>query len=77
MLYIGGVTDAFVRMRFTCLDTDLGSVIFNTQAAWRGARRDDPEVGYFVAPLAQADGRIPVLDSATLAETRRGGCPGC
>ena len=77
MVYIGGVTDAFGKIRFTCLDTDLASVILNTQGAWQGSRKDDPEVCYFIAPLAESDGKIPVLDPAALAATRQGGCRGC
>jgi len=77
MLYIGGVTNVAGKMCFTCLDTDLASVIYNTQAAWQGSRKEDPEVCYFVAPLAEADDKIPLLDAATLAATCRGGCPRC
>jgi hypothetical protein len=77
MFYIGGVVTGMGKVNFTCCDGDLAWVVKNTQQAWLGARGEDRDATYFVAPLASSGGQVPVLDLAVLEEGLKGGCRGC
>ena len=52
-------------------------MVKNTQQAWLGARSEDRDATYFVAPLADSNGQVPVLDPAELEDGLKGGCRGC
>jgi len=77
MSYIGGVLSGTGKVSFTCCDGDAAWVARNTLQAWRGARSGDRDATWFVAPLADSEGQVPVLDRAELEQGLQGGCRGC
>jgi hypothetical protein len=77
MFYIGGVLTGSGRVSYTLSDMDLPWVIRHTRQAWRAARAGDRDATWFVAPLAEAEEPVAVLDPEEIRAGLGGGCPGC